>query len=64
MTDLETFLPEGWETDGYGLSSNLICPHGRQLEQDGWHTVAEYEARRDEEAGQRCESPLLTQGLI
>lgn len=25
----------GWETDGYGLDSNFVCPCGRTLEQDG-----------------------------
>lgn len=49
---LKSILPEGWETDGFGLDSCLICPHGEMIEQDG----------RAEECG--CVSPLITMGLI
>jgi hypothetical protein len=48
---IDELLPEGWETDGYGLDSNLICPHGHMIEQDG----ACFEG---------CVSPLRTMGLI
>jgi len=49
--DLEEILPEGWETDGYGLDSCLICPHGHTIEQDG-------------RCPDGCVSPLITMGLI
>lgn len=48
---LEEILPEGWETDGYGMDSLLICPCGDTIEQDGI-------------CPQGCESPLRTMGLI
>ena len=51
---LEELLAEiapDWETDGYGDSSCLICPHGWMIEQDG--TCPE-----------GCVSPLMTYGLI
>jgi len=48
---MESMLPEGWTTDGYGLSSNLICPHGNMMEQDGSGPCG-------------CESPLKEMGLI
>jgi len=37
---------DGWETDGYGDSSCLVCPHGHVIEQDG-------------ECPDGCISPLL-----
>jgi hypothetical protein len=48
---LESLLPEGWETDGYGIDSNLICPHGHMIEQDG-------------KCPDGCVSPLRLMGLI
>lgn len=48
---LMEILPDGWETDGYGLSSCLICPHGETIEQDG-------------ECPEGCVSPLREMGLI
>jgi hypothetical protein len=48
---LEGLLPEGWQTDGYGLDSCLICPHGHLIEMDG-------------QCPEGCESPLRTMGLI
>lgn len=44
-------LPEGWETDGFGFDSCLICPHGETIEQDG-------------ECPEGCVSPLREMGLI
>lgn len=45
-------LPEGWETDGYGIDANLICAeHGHMIEQDGV-------------CPDGCVSPLRTAGLI
>jgi hypothetical protein len=46
-------LPDGWDTDGYGIDSNLICPHGNVLEQD---------CRGAGTCG--CVSPLVEMGLI
>jgi hypothetical protein len=51
MDFIEEILPEGWETDGFGLDSCLICPHGHMIEQDG-------------RCPEGCVSPLLTMGLI
>jgi hypothetical protein len=48
---LESILPEGWETDGYGLDSCLICPHGYTIEQDG-------------RCPEGCVSPLRELGMI
>lgn len=48
---IQDLLPEGWETDGFGLDSNLICPHGHMIEQDG-------------ECPEGCVSPLRLMGLI
>ena len=41
----------GWDTDGFGTESILICPHGHRVEQDG-------------ECPEGCRSPLLEMGLI
>lgn len=49
--NIEEILPDGWSTDGYGLSSMLICPHGNVMEQDGSGPCG-------------CESPLIGAGLI
>lgn len=49
---IEELLPEGWSTDGYGMDSCLICPHGNTIEQDG----------RSGDCG--CVSPFLTMGII
>lgn len=41
MFDMDEFLEnsgfaeKGWETDGFGLDSCLICPCGITIEQDG-----------------------------
>lgn len=48
---LESILPEGWETDGFGIDSCLICPCGYTIEQDG-------------KCPEGCVSPLRTMGLI
>jgi hypothetical protein len=51
---LEEILAEiapDWETDGYGLDSNLICPCGYTIEQDG-------------QCPEGCISPLITMGMI
>lgn len=48
---LNELLPEGWQTDGYGLDALLICPCGNTIEQDG-------------RCPQGCVSPLREQGLI
>jgi hypothetical protein len=48
---LEQILPEGWSTDGYGLDSCLICPHGHIIEMDG-------------ECPDGCISPLKELGII
>lgn len=48
---LERILPEGWETDGYGLDSCLVCPHGHTIEQDG-------------RCPEGCVSPLRAWGMI
>ena len=48
---LESLLPDNWGTDGFGMDSILICPHGHRVEQDG-------------HCSDGCESPLLTLGLI
>ena len=48
---IEDILPEGWETDGFGLDSLLICPHGNAIEQDG-------------RCPEGCVSPLVEMGLI
>lgn len=47
----EELLPEGWETDGMGIDSMLVCPHGHTIEQDG-------------RCPDGCVSPLREQGLI
>lgn len=49
--DLEDLLPEGWETDGFGLDSCLIAPDGCMIEQDG-------------QCEHGYVSPLRTMGLI
>lgn len=46
-----SILPEGWETDGYGLDACLICPHGHTIEQDG-------------RCPEGCVSPLREMGMI
>ncbi len=48
---LDEILPEGWEHDGYGFDSCLICPHGEVIEQDGRCYLG-------------CESPLSDLGMI
>jgi hypothetical protein len=48
---LMDILPEGWETDGFGFDSCLICPCGDTIEQDGI-------------CPQGCVSPLREMGLI
>jgi len=48
---IEDLLPEGWETDGFGIDALLICPHGHTIEQDG-------------QCHEGCVSPLREQGLI
>jgi hypothetical protein len=48
---LDDILPEDWDTDGYGLDSMLICPHGHTIEQDGSGPCG-------------CVSPLRAMGLI
>jgi hypothetical protein len=48
---LMSMLPEGWETDGFGIDALLICPHGTYIEQDG-------------ECPEGCVSPLRELGLI
>lgn len=42
---------EDWETDGFGLDSILICPHGERVEQDG-------------RCPEGCVSPLRLLGMI
>lgn len=53
--DLEQLLIdngyEDWSTDGFGLDSCLICPHGYTIEQDG-------------RCPEGCVSPLRQMGLI
>lgn len=55
--DLEDILDElgatekGWSTDGFGIDSNLICPHGHMIEQDG-------------RCPEGCVSPLREAGII
>lgn len=49
--EFEDFLPEGWETDGMGMDSLLICPCGITIEQDGRCPNGHV-------------SPLITMGLI
>ena len=48
---IDDILPNGWETDSYGFSANLICPHGHTIEQDG-------------RCPDGCVSPLIDMGLI
>lgn len=48
---MQSLMPPGWETDGYGIDSNLICPHGHMIEQDGI-------------CPEGCVSPLREMGLI
>ena len=48
---LNDILPDGWEHDGYGFDSCLICPHGEVIEQDGY-------------CPEGCVSPLMEMGLI
>lgn len=48
---LEEILPSDWSTDGYGLESTLICPHGYRIEMDG-------------ECPEGCVSPLKAMGII
>ena len=42
---------EDWDTDGFGDSSNLICPCGYSIEQEG-------------ECPDGCISPLLALGMV
>lgn len=52
--DLEELIAEmfpEWETDGFGDSSCLICPHGNTIEQDGRGPCG-------------CVSPLRELGMI
>lgn len=49
MEVLSTF--PGWETDGFGFDSCLICPCGDVIEQDGI-------------CPQGCVSPLREMGMI
>jgi hypothetical protein len=48
---INEILPEGWETDGMGFDSLLICPHGHTIEQDG-------------KCPEGCVSPLREMGMI
>jgi len=54
-TMIEQVLQENgydeWNTDGYGMSSVLICPHGHRIEQDG-------------KCPDGCISPLREMGMI
>ncbi len=66
---IDSILPDGWERDGdiYGMDFNLVCPHGRMIEQDGWHEITPEEAADDPangKAGSKCVSPMRTMGLI
>lgn len=52
MSELEEILPEGWETDGYGIDSCLVVPDcGCVIEQDG-------------QCQHGVESPLIAMGMI
>lgn len=55
MFDLDELLAENgyedWETDGMGIDSCLICPHGHTIEQDG-------------RCPEGCVSPLRELGII
>jgi len=51
MFDLESILPDGWGTDGFGIDSLLECPCGYMIEQDG-------------RCPDGCVSPLITMGLM
>jgi len=51
LEELIAELYPDWETDGFGDSSNLICPHGNMVEQDGT-------------APDGCVSPLIQMGMI
>lgn len=55
MSQLEDMLEmhgyDEWDTDGFGLSSVLICPHGHRVEQDG-------------SCPEGCVSPLREMGMI
>ncbi len=54
---LESLGAEGWETDGFGIDSNLICPNGHMIEQDGHCPKSEMQPG--------CgPSPLRAAGLI
>jgi hypothetical protein len=46
---LNDLLPDGWDHDGFGFDSNLVCPHGETIEMDGV-------------CSEGCESPLM--GMI
>lgn len=50
---LDEILPWGWHhnADTYGLSFNLVCPHGHPIEQDG-------------ECPDGCVSPLVEAGIL
>jgi hypothetical protein len=48
---LDELGAEEWTTDGFGMSSILICPHGHRVEQDGT-------------CPDGCVSPLREHGLI
>lgn len=55
MISIEEILDEygyhGWSTDDFGIDSNLICPCGYTIEQDGT-------------CPDGCVSPLREMGLI
>ncbi len=51
LEELIADLFPDWETDGFGNSSNLICPHGTIIEQDGTGSCG-------------CVSPLIQMGMI
>ncbi len=51
LEELIADLFPDWETDGFGDSSNLICPHGHTIEQDG-------------RCPEGCVSPLIQMGMI
>jgi hypothetical protein len=42
---------DDWSSDGFGIDSILICPHGERVEQDG-------------RCPNGCVSPLRAAGLI
>ena len=54
MDDIMEYIlaeyPE-WDTDGFGIDSNFICPHGHMIEQDGI-------------APDGCVSPMREMGFV